>query len=151
MKRSGSLRRASGIKRHTTLRRVALDGAVEPLGRRTPLRPMSDKRRHQSAARRAAEAALGRVGTQGLCARCGRRGYVNGHERLARSQGGDPTRPDCLLCIGCNEWCTEDPPRAAWDGWTVSRKWPADPTLQPGEARTVQGRVVYLEVNSGKT
>jgi hypothetical protein len=93
--------------------------------KRTPIRRVSAKRAAQAAARRTAETALGRDGTNGTCARCGRYGYVNGHEKRSRAQGGDPTKPDCLLCPPCNTWCEDNPREAAEAGWKISRKWDA--------------------------
>lgn len=86
---------------------------------------MSRKRKGENRQRAKAERELGRVGGCGVCARCGQYGYVNGHERLGRSQGGDPTRPDCLLCVPCNTWCEDNPRAAAEQGWKISRKWDA--------------------------
>ena|SRR5579875_215601 len=106
------------------------------------MRPVSAKRARQQPTRAAAERALGRSGGCGQCCRCLTWGYVNGHERLARSQGGDPTRPDCLLCPVCNTWCEDHPREAAWDGWKISRKHPHDPELSDGQARDVHGQVV---------
>ena len=107
------------------------------------MNPVSAKRRRQQPARAAAERALGRSpGDGGQCCRCLTWTYVNGHERLARSQGGDPTRPDCLLCRVCNSWCEDKPIEAAWDGWKISRKHPHDPALTDGQARDVYGSVV---------
>jgi ssDNA-binding Zn-finger/Zn-ribbon topoisomerase 1 len=90
-----------------------------------PIRPQSKRRQAQRRVRAAAERVLGREGTQGVCAKCGLYGYVNGHERLARSQGGDPTNPDCLLCPPCNGWAEDHPREAAEQGWKISRKWDA--------------------------
>jgi hypothetical protein len=86
------------------------------------MRGVSPKRRGDAYKRTKAEKALGRVNGFGVCARCQRYTYVNGHERLSRSQGGDPTRPDCLLCVICNGWCEDKPQLAAWSGWKISRK-----------------------------
>lgn len=105
---------------------------------RSKMPPVSKARIEQNKTRRAAERALGmNAQHEGVCARCGRFTVVNGHERLARSQGGDPSKPDCLLCHRCNTWCEDDPIMAAWWGWKLSRKYPAAPSLAPDEAVTL--------------
>lgn len=108
----------------------------------TPIKQRSPQRVKDGPVRAAAESALGREGTTGTCARCGTYGYVNGHERTRRSQGGDPTRPDCLLCLCCNTWAASgDLARAAWQGWLITPKYPRDPMLGPSQARTIDGRI----------
>lgn len=91
--------------------------------------------------RRAAETVLGREGLAGVCARCGRYSYVNGHERLGGNGRRDMTNPDCLLCIPCNTWCEDQPRSAAFSGWKATHKWPRDPNLQPNQARRLDGAV----------
>ena len=96
--------------------------------------------------RRKAETDLGRDEFGfGCCWRCGRYTYVNGHERLRRTQGGDFTNPDCLLCVPCNQWAAQgDIPQAVWDGWSVMahKDHPVDPELEPWQARNLAGEIV---------
>lgn len=127
--------RRAPLKRVTPLR-----AGVSRLAR-TKIAPTSTARKRLNARRARTEQALGRVGTTGFCARHGGYGPVNGHERLARAQGGDPSRPDCLLCPACNQWCEDNPADAALDGWKVSRKYDRDPVLVGNEARQVDGSV----------
>jgi hypothetical protein len=88
-----------------------------------------------------------REAVAGRCARCGRADLpVFGHERLARSQGGDILRPDCVLCNDCNGWCEDHPRVAAWSGWKLSTKWPHDHTLTSSQARALDGSIVEFEV-----
>ena len=104
------------------MKRSALPLRAAPLRRVTRLRPVSKRRQAQSTARRAAETALGRdADGNGICAMCGRFGEVHGHERLGRAQGGDPTKPDCLLCNVCNGWIEDHPVEAARLGWKIRR------------------------------
>jgi len=105
------------------------------------LNPVSLRRAREARIRRVHEAKLGRVGTQGTCARCGRYGYVNGHERLARSHGGNHLQPDCLLCICCNTFCEDYPAEAAWYGWKISGKHDRCPVLDAYEALTLTGEI----------
>jgi hypothetical protein len=110
--------------------------------RSAPLQPVSAKRARQQPERAAAERSLGRRGTQGTCRRCRQHGYVNGHERRSRAQGGDPTRPDCLLCIPCNTWCEDNPAAAAFTGWKVSRKHNRAPHLTEHQAIDIYGQII---------
>jgi hypothetical protein len=110
--------------------------------RRVALAQQSKRRIKDGPVRAAAERELGRVALEGECARCGRFGYVNGHERVRRSQGGDPRRPDCLLCPVCNDWAANGSPMyAAWDGWTVTPKYDRSPSLMRHQALRVDGRI----------
>lgn len=148
MKRGQPLQRRTPLVARTELRRsTPLQSRAVPL-HRTPLKPISDKRRRKQPARAAAEKALGRDHTLGVCARCLGHTYVNGHERRARSQGGDQTRPDCLLCIACNRWCEDAPRVACWTGWKVSPKWPHDPQLEVGQAFDLFGHVINFQDRS---
>jgi hypothetical protein len=98
--------------------------------KRTALRPMSRKRRALNVTRRAAELALYEAAP--YCAICGRSGIpLAGHERLGRAQGGDPSKPDVLLCGPCNTLCEDQPRIAALNGWKISKKW-TPLTTQPG-------------------
>lgn len=103
------------------------------------MRAVSKKRAKDAPVRAAAEIALGWDNGVGTCARCGLWGYVNGHERLSRAQGGDPTNPDCLLCPECNTYCEDFPPAAAYNGWKVSKKHPHSKYLADNEARCTDG------------
>lgn len=110
------VRRAAVIRRHGTLR------------------PVSAKRRAANRERAKAVKELRELGDH--CARCGRPGGVgvtDGHEKLARSQGGDITRPNMLLCRAvCNTWAEDNPALAAWQGWKTSRKNPTAPCIADG-------------------
>jgi len=114
------------------------------------LAQVSSKRRHENTVRRPVVATLraGQVAMFGYtyCERCKRRGHVDGHELLARAQGGSITDPANirLLCRPCNGWCEDDPIPAAWDGWKVSGKHPRDPQLMPGQVRDITGRIVVV-------
>lgn len=135
MKRS-PLHRVKGLARRTTLNRVPFEC------RSAPLAAVSAKRQGQQRQRTAAERQLGREGTTGTCWRCNRFGYVNGHERRSRAQGGDPTKPDCLLCIRCNTWCEDNPVEAARTGWKISNKHPRADHLAADEAEDPYGCIV---------
>jgi hypothetical protein len=86
------------------------------------MRALSRKRARAERIRQHAVAAL--YAAAPFCARCGRGDVpLAGHERLGRAQGGDPTKPDCLLCHVCNTWCEDYPREAAETGWKLSKKW----------------------------
>ena len=107
------------------------------------MRAVSLRRRRVNVARRAREWDLFEAAP--WCARCCRTDVpVSGHERRARSQGGDPRFPDCLLCDACNVWCEDNPEMAAWSGWKLSRKHPHDPRLQDDEAENTNGDIVVF-------
>ena len=107
------------------------------------MKPQTAKRASGNRARRVAETALGRdEDGMGSCWNCGRFTYVNGHERLGRSQGGDPTNPDCLLCVPCNRWCEDNPMDAAFEGWKISGKHARDPALEPWQAWNINNIIV---------
>jgi len=90
--------------------------------KRSPLRAMSARRRALNVRRRAAELAL--YDDAPFCAMCGKADVpLSGHERLARSQGGHPDKPDMLLCGRCQVWCEDNPRVAALNGWKISKKW----------------------------
>lgn len=111
------------------------------------MRAVSRKRAALAPQRAAAERALGRgPDGMGICARCGQWTYVNGHERLGRSQGGDPAKPDCLVCVPCNQLFEDYPVWAALYGWKISRKHPRNPDLQPNEAWDRMGELVTFGV-----
>jgi hypothetical protein len=115
-----------------------------PLSRHSALAAVSFKMRDKNRQRVITEKQLGRVNGCGTCARCGRYGYVNGHELRRRSQGGNPAHPDCLLCVECNSWAAREPVTAAWTGWLISPKHPHDPALNNGEAWALNGdRVIF--------
>ena len=114
------------------------------------MRAVSLQRRRVNGTRRRAVTAL--YAAAPWCARCGNADVpLAGHERLGRSQGGNPADPDCLLCDPCNEYCENWPVAAAWTGWKVSGKWPRDPQLGPGEAFDISGRRVVFQTNEGKS
>lgn len=121
---------------------------VLPKQGRTQLRPVSRRRIREGVERARVQKRM-RAGVS-WCARCGRTGVdLFGHERLARSQGGDWLAPDCLLCNDCNTWCEDNPVTAAWSGWKISSKHPHDPALELGEAWDLRGvRVVFAELAS---
>jgi hypothetical protein len=86
------------------------------------LRAVSSRRRALNVRRRAAELALYEAAP--FCAMCGHSDVpLSGHERLARSQGGHPDKPDMLLCGRCQVWCEDNPRVAALNGWKISKKW----------------------------
>ena len=90
--------------------------------RRSPMRAMSARRRALNVRRRAAELAL--YDDAPFCAMCGKADVpLAGHERLARSQGGNPAAPDMLLCHICNGFLEDHPRDAALAGLKLSRKW----------------------------
>lgn len=113
------------------------------------MRAVSRQRAALNRRRREAEQALYELGP--WCWRCGlTRVHLAGHERLGRAQGGNPERPDALLCHPCNTACEDEPIDAAWNGWKVSRKHPHDPTLGDDEAWDVHGnRVLFIDVTAG--
>lgn len=104
------------------------------------MRAVSPKRAADNRTRSQVVAAM-RLHFGEQCARCGTRGEVHGHEALPRSQGGDPTNPDCLLCNRCNVWCEDNPIQAAWTGWKRSGKHPQSPDLAVGQALRLDGEV----------
>jgi hypothetical protein len=92
---------------------------------RTPLRAVSLRRQRENRERRQVVAAM--YEARPWCARCGKTDVtLAGHEMLGRSQGGDLTKPDVLLCHDCNEWCEDHPIEAAAAGWKISRKHPRE-------------------------
>jgi hypothetical protein len=111
------------LARRTPLppRRARLTATTSP-HRTTRINPVSAKR--QAANRVRAKRVAEMRAEDPRCAMCGRDDVItHGHERLARSQGGDITNPDCLLCNRCNTWCEDNPREAARLGWKISRKW----------------------------
>lgn len=144
LQRKTPLTSRTELKSHSILRRTLLNGSASGgITQRSPLNPVSRKRQQQSRIRKAAEAALGRDGLQGECARCRTWTYVNGHE-LRRGSWRDHTRPDCLLCVQCNEWAARHPKIACWTGWAISAKWPHDPALENGQALDLYGDIVIF-------
>ena len=140
--------RRTGLRRKTPLRSYKPLVSRGELTRRTPLRPVSGRRRAENVERRVVVSAMREI-AQGRCARCGRRDLpVHGHERRGRAHGQSIVQPDCLLCNGCNGWCEDSPRVAAWTGWKLSSRWPHDPALQPWEARALDGAVVDLRALS---
>lgn len=127
--------RRTPLVARTRLRRSALALGGSVVFRYSTLRPVSEKRQQENRERAKAVKALRRAGD--CCARCGRPGgpgVTDGHEKRARSQGGDITRPDMLLCREvCNTWCEDNPELAAWQGWKESRKWPTAPCIAAGQ------------------
>jgi hypothetical protein len=99
--------------------------------KRTPLRPMSARRRKEMPARRAAVAALlaerpwCEVQLPGLCA--GR--AVDGHERLSRARGGDHLHPDVAVCRPCHDHITQNPTWAEDNGWALPSAAPVTPVV----------------------
>lgn len=119
MKRGTPLRRLTSLKAKTPLRSTAR------LVTRTPLRAVSLRRQRENRERRRVVAAM--YEAQPWCARCGKTNVaLAGHEMLGRSQGGDLTKPDVLLCNECNGWCEDHPVEAAAAGWKISRKHPRE-------------------------
>lgn len=119
MKRGSPLRRLTPLKAKTSLTSAA------KLVARTPLRAVSLRRQRENAERRKVVAAM--YEARPWCARCGRTDVaLAGHEKLGRAQGGDPTKPDVLLCDECNGWCEDHPLEAAAAGWKISRKYPKE-------------------------
>lgn len=135
------------MKRTELRRKTPLQSGCEPM-RRTPLNPVSDKRRADNRKRAVIVNGL-REAQQGRCARCGAAGVqLDGHER----QGGSRRHrfilaPDCALCRRCNGLCEDRPALAAWEGWKVVAGLPHDPALNIGEAWDVNGnRVVFADL-----
>lgn len=146
MKRGKPLARRTPLVTRTPLRvHKPLQRGTAPL-RRTPLAPVSAKRRADNGLRRVVVSAM-RLAASGRCARCGRRDLiVHGHERIARAHGGDILRPDCLLCNPCNTAIEDAPRLACWQGWKVSPKWPHDHTLTSSQAWALDGSIVEFTV-----
>ncbi len=103
------------------------------------MRAVSAKRARANRVRKEAERVLFELDP--YCARCGSGYELHGHERLGRSQGGDPAKPDCLACNLCNTRFEDFPELAAWEGWKISKKYERDPRLGTDEARTIWGGV----------
>lgn len=81
---------------------------------------MSAKRRRLMPARRQAEQEL--FDESPWCARCGSTNVaLSGHERTGRGVGGDPSKPDVLLCNSCNTWAEDNPDEARRMGWKLPR------------------------------
>lgn len=122
MKRGKPLERRTPLKVRKQLQNTPLKAARQML-RRTPLKQVSARRQAENKVRRQVVAAM--YAAQPWCGRCGRTDVaLAGHEKLGRAQGGDPTRPDILLCDFCNTWCEDFPVEAAAAGWKISRKYP---------------------------
>lgn len=138
--------RRTPLQRRTPLRSFTELRSHSQLRRGGPLNPASEKRRKVNG-RRAKVVSAMREAAKGRCARCGRADLpVHGHERLARSQGGDILNPDCLLCNPCNSWCEDNPQTAAFTGWKISSKYPHSPVLELGQAMALDGRIVDFTV-----
>jgi hypothetical protein len=136
----------AGRMKRTELRRYTELRSYSTLRRGAPLRPVSDKRRRDNTERRVVVTAM-RVVSDGRCPRCGLYGMpLHGHERLNRSQGGDIIHPDVLICDPCNGAVADDPRVSCWNGWTISPKWPHDPSLTPSQARSLDGLIVEFEM-----
>lgn len=147
MKRGAPLQRKTPLVNKAPLKtHKPLERGCHPLQRRTPLAPVSARRRADNAHRTIVVSAM-RLATAGQCARCGRRDMpVHGHERLGRAQGGEILRPDCLLCDLCNAWAEDFPKLAAWTGWKISGKHPHDHTLRSDQAWALDGSIVEFTV-----
>ena len=142
MKRSPVARKTPLARGTSELKRTPLAPGCTQL-RRTPINPVSAKQKAMYVVRRVSEAALGRKGLEGLCARCCRFGYVNGHELRNRSHGGDAAHPDCLLCPLCNEQAENGDRRLmVWTGWKIDPRYPHDPRLEVGQAVDLFGNIV---------
>lgn len=136
----------SPLKRSGIVRRAPIAQSQSGIVSRQhkPLPAQSARAKAVRAPRAAAEQELGRANGIGVCARCLRTAYVNGHERTGRAQGGNPAKPDCLLCTLCNGWAEDWPREAAFDGWKISRKHVRDPNLGPDEARNAHGGIHHF-------
>ena len=90
--------------------------------RKTPLRPVSSKRRKEQKKRtdylRSIEADMA------VCERCWHAKATDCHEVLRRSQGGSITDPANLrlLCRPCHRWLTEHPRQAIAEGWQITSR-----------------------------
>ena len=117
------------------------------LTRRTPLRPVSDKRKALNRERAVIVNGL-REAQQGRCARCGAVDVLDGHELRGGSyRHRSILDPQCALCRLCNGWAEDHPQVAAYTGWKVSGKWSHDPALNIGEAWDLNGnRVVFADL-----
>jgi hypothetical protein len=147
VKRGAPMRRTPLARGTSQLKRSPLAAGCSQL-RRTPINPVSRKRVQDNRQRTIVVNAM-RLAAEGRCARCGRADVVvHGHERLGRSQGGNPVAPDCLLDNFCNEWCESHPQIAAWTGWKVSSKWPHDPQLEVGQAVDLFGNIVQFHTDA---
>lgn len=89
--------------------------------RRTRIRPVSDARRRENAARRkAVEEAWG---TRPICCRCLTRGIIrpatDAHELTPRSKGGSITDPANIrpVCRACHDEIHANPNQAKAEGW----------------------------------
>lgn len=139
------LRNKTELKRKTQLRnRTIPDDGARPVTspgrapstlRTGKLRAVSPSRRKDAPTRRAAEAEL--FALRPWCWFDGETGVeVHGHELRSRSQGGDPSKPDALLCNRHNTWCEDNPIDAVWLGWKISRKpHPVMPCIASGACR----------------
>ena len=132
------------LQRKTPMARTGFSGGARPVAvpgrapstlRRGSLRAVSPSRRKDAPTRRTAEAEL--FALRPWCWKCGRNDVrLSGHELIGRSQGGDPTKPDCLLCAGCNGWAEDNPIDAVWLGWKISRKpHPVMPCIASGACK----------------
>lgn len=124
MKRT-PLRRTSGLDRKTPLRSRTRLRSTTGLERSGPPRPVSDKRRAEQRQRREAIERMVAERGEGCEARV--KGVCTGraqdaHELLRRSQGGDPTEPDLLVCRACHDWIGANP-QAAVDAGLARWSW----------------------------
>lgn len=83
------------------------------------MRAVSIKRQRLNRVRKLAEAVL--FDASPWCARCGRPIEVHGHETVGRGVGGDPSKPDVMLCNVCNTWAEDNPTLAQQMGWKAPR------------------------------
>lgn len=113
------------MKRGGPLRRLTPLRSTSAVLRRTPLAPVSAKRRAEATRRRAAVAAAaqrdgGCVARHAVVA-VGCAGPLDGHERKSRARGGDPLDPDhiIILCRAHHDFSHAHPVEAHRLGFLV--------------------------------
>src|SRR3546814_1468862 len=102
-------------------RSPAIAREVEYRGR-TPLKPVSDRRKAENAVRRRVLAEMRQEDP--MCARCKAVPWTDGNELLRRSAGGSITDKNNIvgLCRLCHIYITEHPQWAIANGWKLSRR-----------------------------
>jgi hypothetical protein len=115
------MKRSPMPARRTSLRSNAPLVSRCELQRRTPIKPVSDKRARLN--RQRTEVLRPIREAQQWCARCGRTGCgLDAHELVRRSQyaaGVIDENVIVLLCRDCHDWVTVNPEAAHAAGWTL--------------------------------
>ena len=137
--RSVPLRSVSPVGRVPQPLHGASNDPALPKWGRSRMRPVSQKRAKEGAARQKQIRRLHTLGSE--CAYCGSPYRLHGHERIGMAHGARYDQPDCLLCDPHNTLMEDEPRWAAWAGWKVSARYDRSPDLTPDQAIRVDGSI----------